>query len=276
MKRSVFVAVSASLLDIMVFAGHVKPVEMADVLKSPIEAGVLILTFDDRNFEDWERAMPLFAKYGAHATFFISGEFDPMTLRTVKRLKADGHSIGLHGQHHANVPETIAKKGWQGFCESELDKVKRQCEASDVQVRNFAYPNGYRTEESDKLLLGRFDRIRGPIARGVRPYDPRGEKKSSLKPLVTDERVFFPVAELPKCRVLDRVLIGEFYNTDIDDVVACVKRASERKEVLVLASHGIHPNAKKIHMKTEWLEKILAAARDANVAVLGFDDIPLK
>ena len=252
-------------------------IAVTDCRPQPLEeSGVLVLAFDDRNFGDWERALPLFAKYGAHATFFVNGEFDPKAVRTAKRLMAGGHSVGLHGQHHADVPKTIAAKGWDGFCAAEIDRVKRQCDVAYVPVRNFAYPNGYRTDESDRLLLTKFDRVRGPIAKGLRPYDPKGEKRAGLKPLVTDDRAFFPVAELPQRRVLDRVLIGEAYNTDIDDVVACVKRAGERKEVLVLASHGIAPNAKRINMKTEWLERILAAARENGVAVLSFDELPLR
>ena len=38
-------------------------------------------------------------------------------------------------------------------------------------------------------------------------------------------------------------------------------------------SHGIHPDAKQIHMKTEWLERILATAKECGVAVLGFDEL---
>lgn len=237
-------------------------------------AGVLVLGFDDRNFDDWEKAIPLFAKYGAHATFFVSGEFTPDAVRAAKRLRAAGHSIGLHGQHHASAPETIAKRGWAGYCAAELDTVVRQCDVAYIPVRNFAYPNHLRDDGSDKSLLTRFDRLRGGL-KGVRPYDPKGVRRAGLKPLATDDRVFFPVAELPSRRVLASVLLGEAYNTDIEDVVACIRRAGERKETLVFASHGIRRDAKGIHLKTEWLERMLAAARDAGVAVLGYDELPL-
>ena len=111
---------------------------------------------------------------------------------------------------------------------------------------------------------------------GIRPYDPHGAQSAQLKPLATDARVFFPVAELPRRRVLGGIILGEDYHTDIDDVVSCVKRAGERREALVLTSHGIHPNAKGIHMKTEWLERILSAAQKYGVAVLSFDEVPLR
>ena len=42
--------------------------------------GALIISFDDRNLADWERAIPLFDKYDAHATFFFTG-------------RCEGHSL---------------------------------------------------------------------------------------------------------------------------------------------------------------------------------------
>lgn len=242
----------------------------------PLEnSGVLLLSFDDRNFDGWLKALPVFRKYGAHATFFIDGEFTQREISACKRLMAEGHSIGLHGRTHANVPEYVKKHGADAYFADEIDKPKRQANVAFIPTGDFAYPNCRRTDETDKLLLGRFDRLRGGLGK-IRPYDPKGLKRANLKPLVTDDRVFFPVKELASRRVVNSLLIGEFYNTDIDDVVACVKRAGERKEVLVLASHKIEPGAGRINMKTEWLEKILAAAKEHGVKVLSFRDIPLK
>ena len=237
--------------------------------------GILLLSFDDRNFADWEKAIPLFEKYGAHATFFVSGEFDPPAVRTAKRLMAAGHTIGLHGQHHANAPEAIAEKGAERFLADEVTTVRRQCGVSYIPVRTYAYPNCRHDAASDEFLLKHFDRLRAGLGK-IRPYDPKGEKRADLKPLATDDRVFFPVAELPSRRALNTLLVGEAYNTDIDDLVACVQRAGARKEVLVVASHGISPDARHINMKTEWLEKILAAAQASGVSVLGYDEIPLE
>ena len=72
---------------------------------------------------------------------------------------------------------------------------------------------------------------------------------------------------------LDTVIAGEAYHTDLEDILKCIRRSFERKEVFVLASHGISPNAKGINMKTEWLERILATAKECGVAVLGFDEL---
>ena len=68
-------------------------------------------------------------------------------------------------------------------------------------------------------------------------------------------------------------LAGEAYHTDIEDILKCVRRCAERNEAFVLTSHGIHPDAKHIHMKTEWLERILATAKECGVPCLGFDEL---
>ncbi|HCG20678.1 MAG TPA: hypothetical protein DER26_06755 [Verrucomicrobia bacterium] len=264
-KRSVFAEVT----------GDTNQVRMVNCRPLPFgSSGVLLLNFDDRNFDDWTRAIPLFAKYGAHATFFFSGEFTSDAVRTAKKLLAAGHAVGHHGRTHADVPPALAKEGWDAYYEAELKTVRRQCDVAYIPARNFAYPNNLRDGTSDRLLLTVYDRLRAGIP-GVRPYDPKGERRAELSPLVTDDRVFFPVAGLPSRRVLGGVILGEAYNTDIDDVIACVKRAGERKEALVLTSHGIHPDAHGIHMKTEWLERILSAAQKYGVAALSFDEVPL-
>ena len=72
---------------------------------------------------------------------------------------------------------------------------------------------------------------------------------------------------------LDTVIAGEAYHTDINDILACIRRAAKRKEAFVLTSHGISPDAKFINMKTEWLEKILATARESGLRIVGFDEL---
>ena len=249
-------------------------IAVADCRPRPLgSSGVLLLTFDDRNFADWERALPLFAKYGAHASFFISGDFDSRAVTTSKRLMAAGHTIGLHGRRHENVPEAIAKWGKAGWWDREVATPKRCADVAYVPVRSFAYPNNRHDDATDAYLLTRFERLRAGIP-GLRPHDPKGEHVADLKPLLSDERMFFPAKDLPKRRVLRGIILGENYHVDIEEVVACIRRAGARKEVLLFTSHGISPDAKGINMKTEWLERILAEAKAAGMEVLGFDDLP--
>ncbi|MDO4628194.1 MAG: glycosyl hydrolase family 28 protein [Planctomycetia bacterium] len=238
----------------------------------PGSTGVLLLAFDDRNFADWERAIPLFEKYGAHASFFVSGDFDSEAVRVAKKLMAEGHTMGMHGRTHMNVPQAFETLGKEGWWEKEITTPRRQADVAYVPVHAFAYPNNRNDAETDEFLLTRFERLRTGVS-DVRPYDPENKFVKDLKPLATDDRLFFPASELSRHRVIGGVILGDAYNVDIEDVLACVRRAGERKEVVLFTSHGIHPNAGGIHLKTEWLESILAEAKKSGVQVLGFDEL---
>lgn len=102
-----------------------------------VDRGVLLLNFDDRNFADWERAIPLFGKYGAHATFFFCGEFTPDAVRVAKLLAAHGHAVGHHGRTHSDVPPFVAEKGWKAYYDAEVGTVRRQCAVAGVAVLSF-------------------------------------------------------------------------------------------------------------------------------------------
>ena len=243
---------------------------------APLKAcgkGALVLSFDDRNLADWEKAIPLFDKYGAHATFFCTGKIEGDAAATLKKLRDHGHSIGLHGLNHMNANEAAVAKGLSGYWEAEIAPQLAGCRAAGIPVTSFAYPNCRRTDDTDALFsTNGFRHVRGGL-KGVAPYDPKGEKQEGLKPVHTVDRAFFPASELKTRFRLDTVIAGEAYHTDIEDILKCVRRCAERNEAFVLTSHGIHPAAKHIHMKTEWLERILATAKECGVPCLGFDEL---
>ena len=114
---------------------------------------------------------------------------------------------------------------------------------------------------------------RKPFGGNLAEGDPKGEKRAGLKPIHTVDRAFIPAKELQNRFRLDTALVGESYNTDIEDILKCVRRCAERNEVFVLTSHGRAPDAKAINMKTDWLERILATAKESGVAVIGFDEL---
>ena len=235
--------------------------------------GALILSFDDRNFADWERAVPVFDKYAAHATFFFNGSVDGEASRVLKKLRDHGHSVGLHGLKHQNADAAVAGKGAAVYWAEEIAPQLADCRAAGIPITSFAYPNSRSADETDELFrTNGFKHVRGG-QKGVAPYDPKGVKQEGLKPIHTVDRAFFPVSELKTRFRLDTVIAGEAYHTDIEDILKCIRRCAERNEVFVLTSHGIHPAAKDIHMKTEWLERILATASECGVQCLGFDEL---
>ncbi len=62
---------------------------------------VVALTFDDGPDPVWTpRLLELLAARGARATFFVLGERAARHPDVVRRIHAEGHSIGTHTQHH--------------------------------------------------------------------------------------------------------------------------------------------------------------------------------
>ena len=232
--------------------------------------GVLLLTFDDPNYDRWVKVIPLFEKYGAHASFFPHRKLDDHALAQMKKLKDAGHTVGIHTLNHGD-----ARTAWETGKGDEYiaREVKPQLEAYariGHVVRAMAYPNNRHNAASDAALAEKCG-IRHFRAGHVVRYDP---KHQYPKPdLVRTDEVFFPASELPGKTVLEGIGIGEAYRTDIDEILACINRAADRDEVLVTYSHDIRPDAKTISMKTEWLERILETAHVRGMRIIGFDEI---
>ena len=252
-----------------------KAVRLENCSPSAQFEGALVLSFDDRNFDGWRTAAQLFAKYDAHATFFVSGPIDNTAVATMKYLSERGHSVGLHGLEHADADVAIAAKGAEAYYADDIRPQYDSCRVCYVPVKSFAYPNCRFSGESDELFRakGWAKCVRGGV-KGATPFDPEGRRQGERKPLVTNDAVFVPADEVAHRYRLDTIIVGEAYHTDIDEILACLRRAKERREVFSVTSHDIAPDAKFIHMKTEWLEKILACAKEIGLPVLGFDELP--
>lgn len=232
--------------------------------------GVLLLTFDDPNYDRWAEAIPLFEKYGAHASFFPHRELDAHALEQLAKLKAAGHTVGIHTMNHGDAAAAFAAGKGDEYIEREVRPQLESYAKIGHVVRSMAYPNNRHNAASDEALAAKCG-IRHFRAGHVVRYDP--DRKYPKANLVRTDEVFFSAAELPKKRVLEGIGIGESYRTDIDEIVACINRAADRNEVLVTYSHDIRPDAKNINMKTEWLERILATAKARGMRIIGFDEI---
>ena len=234
--------------------------------------GVIALSFDDKHLEGWTKALPLFRKYGATTTFCMSGSIGSNEIAFVRRAMAEGHELALHGRHHMNADAECAKLGAERYWQAEMAPQLAACKTAGIPVRSFAYPNCRHNVETDALFFKHgFTRVRGSIfgVKGPQPHDPKGEKLDQWKPLATFDPMYAPAVSYLAERNIANVIMGESYHTDIADILASMRRAGERGELLSIVSHGIAPDAKRINMKTEWLERMLAAANDFGVIVRG-------
>lgn len=234
--------------------------------------GVLAISFDDKHLAAWETAFPLFAKYGATATFFTVGTIGMNEIAFARKALAAGHEFALHGSGHMNADDAVAKLGAEGYWTKEMEPQVSACRAAGIPVRSFAYPNCRHTAETDELFFNHgFTRVRGSIA-GVKspnPHDPKGLKRDQWKPVAMYDPIYASATAFLSERNIANVIMGENYHTDIEDILRAMDRAGERAELLSIVSHGIAPDAKGISMKTEWLERMLSSADELGVIVRG-------
>ncbi len=215
--------------------------------------GIICFTFDDRNFDGWLSAIPLFKKYGAHASFFISGAIDQRALETARALTDAGHTVGLHTLNHADAPEYFDTHGAQSYYENEIFPQLQPMLDAGIPVNTFAYPNNRRNEATDGFLGRWFSRFRA------------GNRLSEEK--------YFPAGQAHCRRVMQGFGVGEFYSTTEQDMIEKLELAARENLCMTFFSHNIAPGADHIHMPSELLEKCLARAQELGISVMGFDEL---
>ena len=218
--------------------------------------GAVCFTFDDYHGKNWLKAVPLFQKYDAHATFFVVGKITPEKADVMKKLKSAGHTVGLHSLHHRDVIPFIHKHGENRYVEEEIRPQLEACRRYGLEIRSFAYPNNRRDEASDRMLSPYFDHFRA--GRG-----PAGKT------------LFYPLKELPEKCYLGGTGIGTYYKSDLAVLKKELDRAAETGSIVVYFSHNIGPQGKigKIDMPAEWLEELLRHAKKLDLRIVGFDEL---
>lgn len=231
----------------------------------PVDSGCLLLRFDDRNFAAWEKALPLFEKYDAHATFFIYGAIDGTAIATMRKLKAAGHTLGAHGVRHRRAVDALGKMGEREYLEQELRPQLVAAETAGVPLRHFGYPCSQRDARSDALLLTRFDRIVG------------GGYWTESKAGTIDrcDELFVPVSEMAGRRVWIGASLGSCAPSVTGELARVIRRLADRKEAALFYSHNIVAVAKHAanDISVAELEFVLRTAREAGVRVCGLDDL---
>ena len=220
------------------------------------QRGAVCFTFDDYHGENWLKADSVFRQYGAHATFFVMGEITQEKADVMKKLQTAGHSMGLHSLHHSKVIPFIHEKSEAEYIEGEIIPQLEACRKHGIKIRSFAYPFSQRDEASDRMLFRYFDHLRT----GTSP-----ERKTS----------YYPLKGLSSKCCFCGTGIGTRYESELAVLKKEMDHAAETDSVLVYYSHNIGPADKigRIDMRIDWLEELLAHAKEKNLRVIGFDEL---
>ncbi len=229
---------------------------MKQIDLSAIKNGILCLTFDDCEFEDWQAAIPTFAKYGAHASFFVYNELDARAIATMHALLDAGHTVGLHTLHHEDAPPYFEAHGADAYFENELLPQLDICRREGLEIASLAYPNNRRTDETDAYLSSTFRHFRAGWSDAAEGEEiPR-------------------VGDMKGCRLMRGFGIGAYYKRELSTVIEMIRNASRENRCITFFSHGINDSPNFVSMERTWLEPILSAAKECGMAIVGFDELP--
>jgi len=124
----------------------------------------IALSLDDASVQRWTDTRPLFDRYGAKVTFFVSRyhRLSPELRDQLRQLAADGHEIAAHTVNHLRGPEYVEDHGLATYMTEEVLPSIQILRDDGHDVTAFAYPFGARTSETDRAILEHV-----PILRAV-------------------------------------------------------------------------------------------------------------
>jgi peptidoglycan/xylan/chitin deacetylase (PgdA/CDA1 family) len=124
--------------------------------------GSLALSFDDHDLVGWTALRPVFERYAARVTFFVSGflDLDDEERAQLHQLAADGHDIQYHSTHHEHAAEYSAAHGVEAYLADDILPALEAMRADGFDPDVFAYPFGGRSAETDRALEPYFANLR--------------------------------------------------------------------------------------------------------------------
>ena len=235
--------------------------------KTP-ESGILCLTYDDRNFDDWHKMLPLLKQYDAHVTFFVCGKIDESTAKKLRPLSEAGHSIGSHGINHIRAVDNKLKgktpeEHLRDYLRDETGKQLKEFASFGIPVTSFAYPMSARNNASDQALGTQFRHMR------------TGFWSKETKPLQELDGPFVKAADIAGTVTFAGICCDTNGKIPDETLIAMMERAARNKELLVFYSHRVVSSpVKGNYTPVSRLEMILKKAQELGLRCCGYDELP--
>lgn len=145
------------------------------------DSGVVYLTFDDGPTSNTDRLLAILSEYDAKATFFVNGHTDETARERMRRIVAEGHTLGMHSFTHEY---SIIYSSVEAYLEDMYQLFNLIVEATGQAPTAFRFPggsiNGYNSGFYQELLAEM-------LRRGFVPYDWNlSAQDATSTPLSTD------------------------------------------------------------------------------------------
>ncbi|MCF2445314.1 polysaccharide deacetylase family protein [Dyadobacter sp. CY345] len=236
------------------------------------KAGIAI-SFDDHFINDWYALRPLFQKYNAKVTFFLTCP-DSLTadeIVKIKQLQKDGHEIGFHGTIHGNATEMLKSQGAQQYIETELKPGLEHLARIGIKPTSYAHPGGNHTDQADSILLVNGFKILRDVAQAERKLF--GIPVYHFAPRVMNW-IYYP---FNKEQIVDALIIDEGTNISESEINEALKKAKETNTAIMLFGHQPlygKPKNGEYGFSVAFLETILKEARAQNLRFYTMSELP--
>ena len=227
----------------------------------------LLLTFDDRNMINWEKYIPLFAKYNARVTFFVDrfDQLTPVQVASLHRLKERGHAIGCHGLQHLKATEFYKKYSIEKYIANEILPALEAMKEKGFIPTCFAYPSSNHDCITDRALRPYFRHVRSGLGK-VGDWEQ-------------EDRAYVKISNIKENFRLDGFSFHP--KSKNEELIVQAKKAIDRirknKEIVVMYAHDIRMVGEKEtghFIVPEALDEIMAYAAIKRVRMYSFDELP--
>lgn len=229
--------------------------------------GKLVLTFDDHYYKDWVAALPIFERYNAKVTFFISRYEDFLHCATCQHIRNDlnailmsGHSVEFHGLHHVDAVNYVRDLGLSSYLDYEIIPGLELMHSDGLNVSTMAMPFGSTSSSINVALAPHVRKIRGFIGGNAKP-------ESIIKGL--NQSISNGKSSYVLSQSIDRPY---FMLTAIMDAM---DKAQKNGQFLVLTSHRIMSKCEAVYCISQRnLESVLDYAQSIGMEFATFDELP--
>lgn len=191
----------------------------------------IALSFDDRFIEEWYKLRPIFRKYNARVTFYIT-QFDSLSsveIAQLKTLQQDGHEIGCHGAIHTNSVNFVRQNSIQQYLKVEINPALRAMKQHGFRPTSFAHPGGAHNSAIDRELLNYFVLLRDVAL---------------LERTIWGITLRWNIRFIPSIyhqsdgdQTVDALLFDEGAGVDLEDLKMGMRKAKEDGSILMLFGH---------------------------------------
>ncbi|MBC8153641.1 MAG: polysaccharide deacetylase family protein [Bacteroidetes bacterium] len=225
---------------------------------APAHPAGIALSFDDRFIGEWYQLRPLFRKYNARATFYIT-QFDsltPLEITQLKTLRQDGHEIGCHGAIHTNSVHYVRQHSMPQYLDAEIYPALRSMHKHGFRPTSFAHPGGAHTDAIDGELLNHFVLLRDVALLERTIWGITLRWNIHLMP-----GIYHHFDDDP---TVDALLFDEGAGLGLSDLRTAMRKAKEEGTALMLFGHKPYQRsveAGRYGFLVERLDSILAESR---------------